>query len=222
MFRSLSYAIFFCACSTLGQSPLSLNPNSTYKKNMSVIVNGKSANGMIAVPVDDTYTLDLNFKTKMEVVRIKTCHKEIVYEDYKSNRFFVGAVKQLENVGFCPIEIDALDLAGHNESAIVEFENETLKAAVNCNGEFEKTNGVSVCQSKVGLTQRITFFEKVKGESLTDDCANISGSAYFFEFEMPKSTCVFLFKSEAGKSFHRLTTFGYTDILMKNITPKNQ
>ena len=215
----------FYGCTTLGQSTLALNPNAVIKKTMALSVNGKAGIGFISVPMADTYRLDLDFPAKPEIVKIATCHREIIIEKPTTKTFFVGSIKGLENDGLCQIHVDALDLGGVNSSAIIEIENEKLDGAVICNGESRHVLGVSVCQGKVGLTQRILFFEPVEFEKMAPDCADMIPMAqlgFGYDFDISKGYCTYLFHGKKSDTFHRLSTYGYDDIFLNSIKPKNQ
>ena len=219
-------AILLTGCQTLGQPPALLGTTPPdYKKTLKLLVNGKVITGVGTVPLADIYRLDIDFPAKPEIVKIATCHKQIVLENPTTKTFFVGSVKGLENDGYCPIRVDGLDLGGINSSAIIEIENETLDAAILCDGETRRTKGVNICQAKAGLTQRILFFEPVTWEKMSDDCADMlpmTQLGYGYDFDITRGECVYAFYGEKSKAFHRLTTVGYSDIFFKTIKATNQ
>ena len=81
------------------------------------------------------------------------------------------------------------------------------------NGQTYISNGVSVCQSKEGLFQKIKFNTPVK-TATNADC-NIKGEGTEFEFKIKKDYCVTLFKELNSGKLHKLTTVGYENILIR-------
>jgi hypothetical protein len=75
--------------------------------------------------------------------------------------------------------------------------------------------GVSICQSRASLVQRIAFAEPV--EVLHPDFCQapevIEGGKAFL-IELSSSKCLYLFQDDK-KRRHRLTTFGYDDVIMR-------
>jgi len=223
--KSIFSILLLSGCATLGQSTGALNPDAVFKKTLAFTVNGKTAVGTMTVPAADTYRIDAVFPAKPEVVKISTCHKQVVVEKPTTNTFFIGAIKGLEDSGYCPVRIDAIDLGGVNSSAYFEIENETLDAFLLCDGENRKTKGVTVCQAKAGMTQRILFFEEVNFEKMSPDCADMTPMkqlGYGYDFNISKGECVYLFHGKKSDTFHRVTTIGYSDIFFKTIKPSNQ
>ena len=95
-----------------------------------------------------------------------------------------------------------------------------LPAVVSCNGSEYNSRGVTVCQSKKGLTQLITFPVEVEVDPpgncpLRKTPGKISGK--IFKYKIPRGRCVFAFKEKAGERIHRLTTLGYEDILIRSL-----
>jgi hypothetical protein len=217
--------ILLTACQTLGQATGNLSgSNAVYKKDMPIKVNGIAGKGIMTVPLANIYTLDLDVKD-INVLIISTCHQQKIVEKPTLRTFSITSIKGLENSGFCPILVDTIDIAGANKSALIEIENEKLDAAVNCSGEFKTSKGTSVCQSEENLTQRITFYEDVDFEVLAEGCnkpIRVPELGYKYDFKMSKGLCSYVFLGIHSDNVHRLTTWGYTNILFNTIKPVNQ
>jgi len=220
--------LIFTGCETIGQSPTALNPNSIYVKNMPMTVNGKIGTGVISVPVANSYRIDITLESKPEIIRFYNCHRELILEKTAltglKQSFYLAPLAGIETDGFCPIYIDALDLSGINASGIIEVQNELLKSAVFCGGAVSNNVGVSICQARVGLSQRILFTEEVIFEKLDGACSDLIPLSHMsgFDVTVSKGLCVYTFYSKKSDSFHRLVTFGYTDVLLKSVGVKNQ
>lgn len=218
--------ILLSGCATVGQVPALLGPNPPdFKKTLKLLVNGKAITGVGTVPLADTYRLDIDFPAKPEILKISTCHKQVVIENPTVKTFFIGSIKGLENSGYCPIRVDGLDLGGVNSSAVIEIENEALDGVLMCDGDTRRTKGVNICQAKEGLTQRILFFETTTWEKMADDCEDMipmTQLGYGFDFNISRGECVYLFHGEKSDTFHRLTTIGYSDVFFKSIKATNQ
>lgn len=84
---------------------------------------------------------------------------------------------------------------------------------MNCNGRVIKSKGTTVCQSRNGLIQDITFAEEVLVAD-NNECGIPSKKAKKFEFSLPKGKCSAIFGTKSGK-FHKLTLLGYESILIR-------
>ena len=220
--------LIFTGCETIGQAPTALNPNSIFVKNMAMSVNGKTGIGVISVPVSSNYKIEILLESKPEIIRFYNCHRELILEKTAltglKQSFYLAPLAGIETDGFCPVTIDALDLSGINASGIIEFQNEQLKSSVFCGGAVSSNSGVSICQARVGLSQRILFFEDVIFEKLDAACSDLMPLNHMvgFDVEISKGLCVYTFYSKKSDTFHRLVTFGYTDVLLKSVGVKSQ
>ncbi len=86
-----------------------------------------------------------------------------------------------------------------------------LDATLDCTGVTLNNKGVSICQSKAGLIQHISFAEEVK-TAFDSKCQMATSDNKTFEYVMAKGQCYFVFK---GAQVHRLTTLGYEKILIR-------
>lgn len=218
--------VLLASCQTVGQTPslMSANPPE-YKKTMAMKVNGKPGFGVMTAPLAKSYQIDMTFPAKPEILKISTCHKNIIYEKPAIASVLIKMTDGLET-GYCPIRIDALDLGGINSSAIIEIENEELPAVLFCDGQRVETHGVSICQAKVGLVQRILFDEVTTFEKLSPDCADLKDTGreagHVYDFNPTRGDCVYIFHSSKTDTFHRLSVLGYTDTFFSTIGVKAQ
>lgn len=104
---------------------------------------------------------------------------------------------------------------GRHSFGIIEFKRDQykLKFVLECDGNKTSDKGVSICQGKLGTTQRISFESPTKFAS-SDRCKDgVKQIGNIFDVKIKKDLCVFTFKNEAGE-FARLTTFGFESVLV--------
>lgn len=203
-------------------------PDSTeFKKTMKIKVNGKSGRGMLVVDKASKYKIKIDLGSRSELVKLSSCHREYTVEKSgwsgrREHTFEYTPVEEIELNGFCPIFIGSFDKSGGHEWAMIEIRNRSMKAISTCNGVRKTEAGVSLCQSRAGLLQMISFPDKVRYES-TDGCGLVSSSdGMTYQYEIPKGVCSIAFYHPRSKVFHRLTTFGYNEYIIKSVDPENQ
>jgi len=200
----------------------------TYKKTLNMKVNGHPRRGTMVVPKTVHYKIELKLDDRMELIKLMTCHREIPVEkegwrSRKEHTFEFDLQPDMEGDGFCPIYIGAFDVQGQHASGMIEITNETLPAVVKCNGTKENNVGVSLCRSRVGLLQQISFQQKVLVDSYIGNCPEVvTEDEKTFLVPLLEGVCSHVFYGTESKNYHRLTTFGYTDILLHVIKPSNQ
>lgn len=178
--------------------------------------------GMIALDIKSSYQFNFEWKDKAELIKITTCHREKVIE---ANRIFRSkkdynwkyVPTEIEISGMCPIFVGAYDTKGQHSWAYIDFRlpSETLEATVDCSGSSKKSKGLSVCQSRKGLTQRISFTDKVLSDS-SMGCNSLNEmNNNIFELETQSGICHYVFTEIKSKKIHRLTMYGYDDVLLR-------
>ena len=203
-----------------------LNPDVVYKRDMSVTVDGVTSEGVLVVPYKDSHKFHIVAQGDLDLFTFTTCHREEVAEDASNVSETRGLFKRkiekkreikldykptlIENTGACPVQLGGYEQKGGRHSwGFVDFESPSakLQAKVYCNGQEIKANGVSVCQSRMGLLQAIEFEEEVY-VAPTKECDFGIEKAKFFKFPIKKGQCVYAFMTKTFE-IHRLTTLGY-------------
>lgn len=232
--------IFLSSCAT---TPAHV-AGKIYPRTLPMTVNGKEAIGTHVVDRASSYKIKVPVPENADVVRLYTCHREsILYERERRGGIFGTGVEiklpgskpkgpteheftiapplDMENDGYCPINVEILNVDGMNYYGLIDVRNETLPAFLACNGSLYPAVGVSLCQARVGLVQRIRFDVPVAAKVISDNCElPVAQDDRNFDIPVNVETCVYLFSS--GSKHHRLTTFGYTDLRLKSIAPENQ
>lgn len=215
-----------------------------YPRTLPMTVNGKDAVGTYVVDRSSSYKIKVPVPDNTDIVRMYTCHREsILYERERRGGIFGTGVEiklpgskpkgpteheftispplDMENDGYCPISLELLNVDGENYFGLIDVRNESLPASIACNGSMYRTEGVSLCQARVGLVQRIKFDKPVTAKVITGECEVPDNAGdNTFDISVRPETCVYLFSS--GEKYHRLTLFGYTDLRLKSIAPENQ
>ena len=94
--------------------------------------------------------------------------------------------------------------------AIIDFKNESMPAHLSCDGKAEATQGVGLCQGRVGTKHSIGFDEKMKSASSPECGALSSEDGQEWTFPLTKGVCVYSFADPSGRVY-RLTTYGYDE-----------
>lgn len=188
-------------------------------------VDGAKCTGTCVVQRKTSNKFTFYLPEKAKRILIQTCHRQVAINnpprdfvyDYLPAMF-------LENWDECGLEAVVTTQTGNVLVAMAEFtSNETLAARHWCNGGFaQSTAGVSFCQSRAGLVQRIAFDEPVIMEP-GKGCPPLEsegGSKQIFTYKVAKDLCIYAFLATAAGStkFHRLVTRGYEKIEEEVVT----
>lgn len=205
--------------------------NETYRHDLKVKINGITFNGIGVAKAASRYEIEVYPPGKIDRIMWRTCNREEVVDApdlgwmEKKYKFVIEPVQGLEDVTSCGLQITVLEeKKRRNGFAFIDFEDRrpevSLPARLACNGVVNTVNGVSVCQSAVGLYQQINFDVPViqNGSSLECDVmVPFNGDESVYRFTMPPGDCTYYFvaqeKALNGRRFvHRLNTKGYTDV----------
>lgn len=180
-----------------------------------MVIDGVKAKGVYVAPRRAAYKIRFELPDKPNIVKLTTCHREETFRDTgKKLEYEYKPVVGLEDRGSCLLELGAFDDEGAHAWGLIDFvDQETLKASIGCNGEKVNALGVSICQSKAGLLQTISFESAVQVFS-NDPCPKMeTKDGLNFIYQMAEDKCLYLFTDK--QSEHRLTTFGYQEVLFK-------
>ena len=194
--------------------PESVQPEtSSYQKDL-VIRESSTIVGMGVLPKKNSYELKFDARENPELVRISNCHRDVILRGQKKHLSFTYTPNQRVENGSCTLLVTFLDDKGRHQFGAVSFrDDESLPATVSCNGRKDRFDGASICQAKSGTVQAIDFDVPVEARSGTG-CAAPKGSEdrKQWNFTAKDDFCLYVFKSDGGE-FHKLTTFGYNEII---------
>lgn len=185
-----------------------------YRMDLELNVNGMSDRGLMVVPVSQAYTINVRAPGDSELVTLTSCHREVVLP--RQRDFF--AVKyeptEVEASGYCPVQISAFSPKFRYAGGLIDFQDQELPAILICNGVTKNVTGVSVCQSREGMVQKIKFPSKVRAGQPANCPPMDKAEGEDFEVNLGKGKCVYAFVDET-KKIHRLTTFGYEEFQLR-------
>lgn len=219
-------ALFLCGCSTVGQT---LSPDVIYRRDIEVTINGQHFVGTGVPAKADKYEMEIRAKGVINMLTIKTCHREEQFEFKEPNWFQKGntqkwtyiPVKGLEDGKGCVMEIGAFEAKkGRHGWAMLDFYDgfTGVPATLQCNGERRNVGPVSICQAPSGLMQKIIFDRVMLVEPDRDECKVFrTTDEMTYEFQMPDNTeCTYYFGDKDGK-FHRLSLIGFSSVLVREL-----
>jgi len=224
----LSFVVLYllAACQSL---PQPIDTKKTYQQDMVVEVNGVKGEGAFVVPSSQSYAIRIDVRGGIDLMVVKTCNREIkIDKPVKSGWFsrrgrmeFDFVPNQREKDAACPLELQALNESGKNSFALVAFESVkyNLSANLECNGASIVSRGTSVCQSRAGLRQIISFPVEVHQGVASGNCGlseKVEGKELSFILKPGFCNYLFMEKNPPYKK-HRFYTIGYEDFIVKGL-----
>ena len=198
-----------------------------YKRDIGLEVNGKQYEGVTVIPRANKYEIIVEPKGDMDLILIRSCHREHSYEKQSKKFLWIQIGKNSfqylyepspkESEKTCPLRVEVYEAEkGRHSWALLDFEHPdyTLPARLLCNGEIKTPNGVSVCQAKAGLIQTIEFPEIIEFATPDEGCVRPEYKDGAFDWEMSKGECLYEIRTADGKR-HRLTAIGYEGVLVR-------
>lgn len=213
-------------CSSVHMSP---EPGVYYKRDIGIDINGQHYEGTVVVPFATKYDIVLSPQGDLDMVLLRTCHREETVEKMQARKFWrpqssgkylytYQPILGLETNRVCPLRIDAYEATEERDSwAHIDFESPDykLQANVDCNGVTTLINGVGVCQAKEKTVQRIHFAEPVQfAPQQPSGCPPpnyVNGS---YEISLYVGECLYQARNRSGMNL-RLTTIGYQGVLVR-------
>lgn len=188
--------------------------------------------GVGVLPAQDKYKFEVQSYGKLDYFAMTTCHEEVTTENpdrgifKKDGRVYVEYSPTLEKSLHCPLFIAAYNKKQRHAWGVIAFENPEYKlsAKLECNGYITDSIGVSACQSREGLVQKITFNEPVKlvspvsgASDRKSECPVIGkDNATEIVYKIPNRECVYGFIGLNSKKIHQHYTFGYEEIIIRD------
>lgn len=227
-FLLFTLLLFSFGCETLSGGDEVAQSDVFYKRDLKITHNGKDYFGAAVLPNQESYNVRVDAYGKIDLFTWTSCHMEHTQEDAGEGGIFSSKNKLSFNYrrdfsgdSYCPVEVGTYSVSeGKHGWFFLDFESDldTLPATLYCNGYVYRSNGVSVCQSKKELTQKIVFQNPVLVEG-DDDCPQLKTTDDLsFEYPTGRGFCVYAIKEIGGLGrYHRLTTIGYDKILIREV-----
>ena len=187
--------------------------------------------GVGVLPYMDEYRMTIQNIGKLNYFALTSCHEETTSENpdagwrKKNGRASFRYVPTIEKGKACPLYVSAYNRKQRHGWGVVAFEHERYKLGVTlfCNGYEKPFDGVSICQSREGLIQKIVFKEEVRplkpvggAADRKKPCPIIAPTdAKEYTFKIPPRDCIYGFIGKSSKKVHKMYTIGYEDIIIR-------
>ncbi len=187
--------------------------------------------GVGVLPNMAEYNIKINSFGALNFFALTTCHEETTTENpdggffKKKGELYFNYTPTMERGKACPLYISAYNKKQRHGWGFLAFEHPRYKlsSVVYCNGYVNQYNGVSVCQSREGLIQKIHFPEPVKLVKPVTGAADRKGECPVLgkkgdteiTFQIPARECIYGFIGQESKKIHMLYTIGYEDIIVR-------
>ena len=214
---SFLVGLFLVGCaSTPGQQ--STKPYYSYRAEMILTIGGRSFEGLVPVKVNGPIDIQIYSPITLNRVEISTCSRHEVirntangwFDKVKNTMTYRYNPTPIELSGHCPLLFQAFN--DHVQKAwglVTARSDQNLPAKMECNGGVMSFAGISVCQTKSGLVERLTFAKPVEFEA-SPSCAIQTTDKMTFDV---RSTQVGFCKATFtdGTDFHDLVLLGYDE-----------
>lgn len=215
--------LLFVSCLTT--QVYKLDPAIYYKHDLCFEFSGREYCEPTVLPLKNGYDYKFKGEGRINFFSFTTCSREIGIDENR-RKHKVNYVPDLEkNESNCPSHVAAYSKKGKHSWNFIAYEQEEfkLKATIHCNGDVVNANGVSVCQSRENLIQKIIFenetliSEGVNGNTdRKEPCPKFSSvDKKSYEFLMPPRECVYYFIDKKTKAEHILFTIGYEEMAVR-------
>lgn len=219
------------SCVTTAQK---LDPLVFYKRDIRIEYKGNKYYGTAVLPYADEYKIKLKAPGAMDYFSVNTFHREEDSSDpggiFFQNRYTLKYKPTLEKEGDAPLYISVYNERKKHGWAFIVFEHPMykLKALFHCNGKVKIYDGVSVCGTREGLKQKITFKEDVMISDPTPGphgrkapCPDLKSEkgtkeGKVFEFNQPNRICKYTFISMATDEMHSTYLLGHEDSIVRD------
>jgi len=213
------------------KAPVDFGEDDWWENTNSTIKEKKTFCGVGVLPYRKSYDLTVVNKGKLNFFSMTTCHREITTENpddgifRKNGKIKVKYTPTIELGEACPLFLAAFNRKGKHGWATIALEHPKfrLAAQLECNGSVYKGNGVSICQSRFGLIQKISFEKEVVPVRPVNGAAERKKACPVlptkdnktFEYMMPTRECIYQFVEKGSKKIHKLYTIGYEQLIVR-------
>ncbi len=216
--KLLFLLIFLMGCSSVVQQ---LTTSTNYMMDVPFSVNGKAFVGVGVAPKAESYKIEIKYPYgKISVLTLETCHRNLPIQNDGTKASFLFIPSQFELDDNCALDIGVYNSKSQDAWGRLQFERDdaTLSAFVECNGQQISAKGVSLCESKVGTVQRISFSKPVKVKMAPNckiDALPPIANTWDFEYMVQKGYCYYTFSDDDG-NYHEHTIRGWETFIIRN------
>lgn len=212
--------IVYClvGCSSMEVKQIA-DPNTFYKRDMSISVNGRRGIGVVVAPKSLTYKLELQAFGQLDLLTYTSCHrdKDFLNVGGYQHSYEYTPVQGIEatEMGSCPVVLGGYDKPnGRHSWGQVIFEDPMgLEALVHCNAE-KSVGKTSACQNLEGQITKLDFQERVKASPDCEYSLKESADGKSFTYRMPARECAISFCTKDMRC-HNHFSIGYKQQLVR-------
>ncbi len=191
-----------------------------YRAELVLTVDGVVFDGMAVTRSLPHTTIHIQSKFPLDRIQVTSCGRQDVIRDFRNDWFsktqaydYEYQPNQMELSGKCALYIEAFSKSALASWGFVAFRtDENLPGAMDCNGEHMPKAGWSICQTKAGLDQSISFKTDIKKYRAEPGCGAKQVDARHFTLRPALGWCAATFYD--GKDFHVVTLLGYKRVLV--------
>lgn len=237
----MAFAMALSGCSALpgffstifgGSTELSTRtPIYVYRADLILTIDGAWFDGVGVTILDGEKIITIDSQINLDRIEVETCARQEVCQNnkYCSSNFSVQndwwgnpgrhatytfTPSDVEKTESCPLHIKVYDKKVLAAWGFIAFRNgESLPGHFTCNGEGVTYAGHSVCQTKAGLIQRLTFLSPIEDFDADKECNLKKLDEKTFEIRPSLGLCTAKFYSE--KKWHGLDIIGYDEVITR-------
>lgn len=188
---------------------------------MGISSQGQHSIGHAVLPKEDFYFIEITSPGRLDLLTFTTCNRELIQE--KTRGQILNSKKASvqyqpvgpETQGGCLSYLGGFESKkGRHVWGLIDYQDDETKlpAKITCDGFEYVSQGVTICQSRAGLIQEIKF-KTPTNVNEPEGCEIEEKTPLWFRFKIKKGYCIYLFHN--GQDRHRLTTYGYEQILIR-------
>lgn len=208
--RRLFAILTLSACTNASLEPVPITyPRAT----LPFLIEGIPYTGIAAAQRKTSQKITVNTQKDSPYLFMTTCHREQLFERPALNFDFTYVPQfWIENTSYCLIKFTMISAQGKTLVGFIDLSSEDdLPYRLQCNGSSTSPVGYSICQSRSGLIQRISFDVRVVVEP-AKGCSLPEPDGFSYNIPLSSGLCLYVFRATDGR-FARLTTYGYTEVL---------
>lgn len=211
------WVLMLSGCTSLG--PL-LDPDLKYKKELNMQVfyisggqwqDAGVKNGVGVLPLSPQYKIKL--EKRAHRVIIFSCNYEWALTNVKEFNIWPNIANRN-----CPFNIEVYDQNGQHSWGLLIIKDLRADLGVHsiCNGRSAPLGGTSICQSRYGLRQSLSFDRRVLATETPGCTLEKPKDQRNWLFLMPKDECIVYFVDEGNADlFHKAVLFGYEALAIR-------
>lgn len=219
----LLLSVFLIGCSQFqSKTESTTDPLYKNKADIAITIGDQKFDGMAVTTLTGNMNIEIVSKAKLDVLIVSSCQRFETYEKLDSG-WFGGAGKKfkynyiptkIELGDKCPLYFQALDKSGVTAWGYVAFKTtDKLAAEVECNGKSYLSTGFTLCQTKNGFEQGLTFLKPVTKFTASAACGITQLSPTQFRVVPLVGFCNATFTD--GTDWHQLTLLGYEQAFVR-------